>query len=88
MDEEIEEAEDVKVCRVEVGGKEYAFEVAETGGGFLFDGEELYAIITSESDNEFNALIVHEFSGTVPAGTLEVPADYELIDLEAAAAAQ
>ena len=84
MDKEIEDAEDVKVCKVEIDGKTYTFEVAETGGGFLFDGDELYAIINSESDEEFNALIVHEFSGNVPSGIFELPSDYELIDLMAA----
>lgn len=88
MDQEIEDAEDVKVCKVEIGGKEYTFEVAETGGGFLFDGDELYAIINPDSDEEFNALIVHEFSGSVPSGIFEVPSDYELIDLMAAMAAE
>ncbi|MDE6764266.1 MAG: hypothetical protein K2J73_11405 [Oscillospiraceae bacterium] len=86
MDKEIEDAEDVKVCKVEIGGKEYTFEVAETGGGFLFDEDKLYAIINSESSNEFNALIVHEFSGTVPSDIFELPSDYELIDLAAAMA--
>lgn len=88
MDKEIEEAEDVKVCTVEIGGKEYAFEIAETGGGFLFDGDELYAIINPDSSEDFNALIVHDFSGSVPSGVFEVPSDYELIDLEAAMAEQ
>lgn len=88
MDKEIEEAEDVKVCKVEIGGSEYTFEVAETGGGFLFDGDKLYAIINSESDDDLNALIVHDFSGTVPAGVFDVLSDYELIDLEAAMAEQ
>lgn len=88
MDKEIEDAEDVKVCKVEIGGKEYTFEVAETGGGFLFDGDKLYAIINPDSDEEFNALIIHEFSGTVPSGTFELPSDYELIDLAAAMAAE
>ena len=84
MDQEIEDAEDVKVCKVDIGGKTYTFEVAETGGGFLFDGDELYAIINPDSDEEFNALIVHEFSGNVPSGIFELPSDYELIDLMAA----
>ena len=83
MDKEIEDAEDVKVCKVEIGGKEYTFEVAETGGGFLFDGDELYAIINPESDADFNALVVHDFSGNVPSGIFELPSDYELIDLRA-----
>ena len=84
MDKEIEDAEDVKVCKVEIGGKMYTFEVAETGGGFLFDGDELYAIINPDSDEEYNALIIHEFSGNVPSGIFELPSDYELIDLMAA----
>lgn len=84
MDKEIEDAEDVKVCKVDIGGKTYTFEVAETGGGFLFDGDELYAIIDPDSDEEYNALIVHEFSGNVPSGIFELPSDYELVDLMAA----
>lgn len=88
INKEIEDAEDVKVCTVDIGGKEYTFEVAETGGGFLFDGDELYAIINLDSSEDFNALIVHDFSGSVPSGVFEVPSDYELIDLEAAMAEQ
>ena len=86
FDEEIEGAEDVKTCKVMIGGKEYTFETAENGGGFLFDGDELYAIISSESTDELNAIIVHDFSGSVPSDIFEVPSDYELIDLEAAMA--
>jgi len=88
FDEEIENAEDVKTCKVTIDGKEYTFEVAETGGGFLFDGDKLYAIINSESINDMNAIIVHEFSGTVPSDIFELPSDYELVDLEAAMAEQ
>ncbi|MDE6599469.1 MAG: hypothetical protein K2K34_05250 [Oscillospiraceae bacterium] len=84
MDKEIEDAEDVKVCKVDIGGKTYTFEVAETGGGFLFDGDELYAIINPESDADFNAQVVHEFSGNVPSVIFELPSDYELVDLMAA----
>lgn len=88
FDEEIEGAEDVKTCKVMIGGKEYTFETAENGGGFLFDGDELYAIISSESTDELNAIIVHDFSGSVPSDIFEVPSDYELIDLEAAMGAE
>ncbi|MDE5993745.1 MAG: hypothetical protein K2G87_11930, partial [Oscillospiraceae bacterium] len=62
------------------------FEVAETDGGFLFDGDELYAIISPDSGKEFNALIVHDFSGNVPSGIFEIPSDYEVVDLMAALA--
>lgn len=86
MDKEIEEAEDVKVCKVEIGGKTYTFEVADTDAGFLFDGDKLYAIISPDSDKEFNALIVHDFSGNVPSGVFEVPSGYEVVDLMAALA--
>ncbi len=41
IDKEIEEAEDVKTCKVTIDGKEYTFETAETGGGFLFDNDKL-----------------------------------------------
>ena len=88
FDEEIEGAEDVKTCKVMIGGKEYTFETAETGGGFLFDNDKLYAIINPVSGNEFNALIIHDFSGSVPSDIFEVPSDYELVDLEAAMAEQ
>ncbi len=86
MDKEIEDAEDVKVCKVEIGGKKYTFEVAETGGGFLFDGDKLYAIISPDSVKEFNALIIHDFSGSVPSGTFDIPSAYEVVDLMAALA--
>lgn len=88
IDKEIEEAEDVKTCKVTIDGKEYTFETAETGGGFLFDNDKLYAIINPVSGNEFNALIIHDFSSSVPSDIFEVPSDYELVDLEAAMAEQ
>ncbi len=88
FDEEIENAADLKTCKVTIDGREYTFETAENGGGFLFDGDKLYAIINSKSTNDLNALIIHDFSGSVPADIFEVPSDYELIDLEAAMGAE
>ncbi|MBQ7980855.1 MAG: hypothetical protein IJ305_04520 [Oscillospiraceae bacterium] len=79
VDEEIENAEDVKVCGVKVADKTYTFEVAETGGGFLFDeGDKLCAIISNDDDT---VLKVNDFTSEVPEGIFEVPSDYEIVDM-------
>lgn len=84
FDAETDNAADVLVTKVEIDGAEYTFEVAETGGGFLFDKDEnLVAIITNETDSEITALKVNEFSGSAPDSIFEVPSDYQLIDMEA-----
>lgn len=84
MDKEIESAADVKVCTVEIGGKEYSFETAGTGAGFLFDGDKLYAIIPADRSQELNALLINDFSSDVPGDIFDIPADYQLTDLSAA----
>ena len=87
FDAEIENAADVKVTSVEIGGEEYTFEVAETGGGFLFSKDEkLIAILSPEADSELTALKINEFTGDVPTDIFEIPSDYQLVDLEAALA--
>ena len=87
FDAETENAADVLVSKVEIDGVVYSFEIAETGGGFLFDkNNELVAIITNDTDAEFNGLKVNEFSGSAPDSLFEVPSGYQLIDLEAALA--
>lgn len=84
IDESIENAADVKVCKVEIGGKEYTFETADTGGGFLFDADgKLCAIISPDTDTDTNALVVNEFSGDAPDEIFELPADCTLVDMEA-----
>ena len=87
FDAEIDNAADVFVTKVEIDGKEYTFEVAETGGGFLFDKDEkLAAILSKDTSSELTALKINEFTGEAPAEVFEVPADYQLVDFEAALA--
>ncbi len=87
FDAEIDNAADVLVTKVEIGGEEHTFEVTETGGGFLFDkNEKLVAIFSNDADSELTALKINEFTGEAPAELFEVPADYQVVDLEAALA--
>lgn len=84
FDAETDNAADVLVTKVEIGGEEYTFEIAETGGGFLFDkNEKIVAILTNETDSELTALKVNDFSGSAPDKIFEIPSDYQLIDMEA-----
>lgn len=79
VDEEIKNAEDVKVCAVKVADEVYTFEVAETGGGFLFDkNDKLSAILSNDDDT---ILKVNDFSSEVPDDMFEVPSDYEIVDM-------
>lgn len=79
IDEEIDDAEDVMVCGVKVDGEVYTFEVAETGGGFLYDSKDkLCAIIADDDDT---VLKVNEFNADAPDDIFEVPSDYEVIDM-------
>jgi len=79
IDEEIADAEDVKVCAVKVADEVYTFEVAETGGGFLYNkSDKLCAII---SDDDDTVLKVNSFTSEAPDGVFAVPADYEIIDM-------
>ena len=84
FDAEMEKAADVKVTAVEIGGEKHTFEIAETGGGFLFDkNEKLLAILSPDTSTEMTALKVNEFTGTAPDSLFEIPSDYQLIDMEA-----
>ncbi len=87
FDAEIENAADVKSAKLEIGGEDYTFEVAETGGGFLFDKDEkIVAILSNDTESELTALKINEFTGEAPAELFEIPADYQVVDLEAALA--
>lgn len=79
IDEEIADAEDVKVCAVKVADEVYTFEVVETGGGFLFDKSDKLSAIVSEDDDTI--LKVNDFSSDVPDEVFEVPSDYEIMDM-------
>jgi|GEM_PF-2059676 len=84
FDAEMENAADVKVTAVEIGGEKHTFEIAETGGGFLFDKDEkLLAILSPDTSAEMTALKVNEFTGTAPDSLFEISPDYQLIDMEA-----
>ena len=79
IDEEISDAEDVKVCAVKVADEVYTFEIAETGGGFLFDGSDKLSAIISDDDD--TVLKVNDFSADVPDEVFNVPSDYEIVDM-------
>ncbi len=87
FDAETENAGDVKVATVEIGGEEYKYELAETGGGFLYSKDEkLFAILTDE-DEGLSALKINEFSAEAPDSVFELPSDYQMIDMDAMLAA-
>lgn len=79
IDEEIDDAEDVMVCGVKVDGEVYTFEVAETGGGFLYDSKDKLCAIVAEDDD--TVLKINEFNADAPDDIFEVPSDYEVIDM-------
>lgn len=79
IDEEIDDAEDVMVCGVKVDGEVYTFEVAETGGGFLYDSKDKLCAIVADDDD--TVLKVNEFNADAPDDIFEVPSDYEVIDM-------
>lgn len=79
IDEEIDDAEDVMVCGVKVDGEVYTFEVAETGGGFLYDGKDKLCAIVADDDD--TVLKVNEFNADAPDDIFEVPSDYEIVDM-------
>ncbi len=84
FDAETENAEDVKVTKVDIDGKEYTLEIAETGGAFLFDKNEKITAIIAEENGAPIALKVNDFSGDTPDELFEVPSGYEIIDIDAA----
>lgn len=79
IDEEIDDAEDVMVCGVKVDGEVYTFEVAETGGGFLYDSKDKLCAIVADDDD--TVLKINEFNADAPDDIFEVPSDYEVIDM-------
>lgn len=79
IDEEIDDAEDVMVCGVKVDGDVYTFEVAETGGGFLYDSKDKLCAIVAEDED--TVLKVNEFNADAPDDIFEVPSGYDIIDM-------
>ena len=77
------DSEKIGVCKVQIDGKEYVFEYSEEAKmGYLFEEDgNLVAIAYADDTYEFSALVINEFSGTVPAGVYDIPDDYELVDL-------
>jgi len=71
---------DIKVCTVNIGGKDYTFEHDGLSMGILFDGDKIYAIV----DGSEGVLMIDEFTADVPDGIFEIPADYYIEDLSVA----
>ncbi len=84
FDAETANAEDVKTTKVEIGGKEYTLEIAETQGVFLFDKNEKIVAILAEEGGTVNAFKINEFTGDAPDELFKVPSGYEIIDIDAA----
>jgi outer membrane lipoprotein-sorting protein len=66
-----------------VKGKTLPYEEYELDSAtmkYYFDGNDLYAIETKDSDTNTVALmIIHEFSTNIPADMFDIPADYEIM---------
>ena len=77
------DSEKIGVCKVQIDGKEYVFEYSEEAKmGYLFETDgNLVAIAYADNTYDFDALVINEFSGNVPAGVYDIPDDYELVDL-------
>lgn len=84
FDAETENADDVKVAKLDIDGKEYTLEIADTGGAFLFDNNDKIKAIIVEENGSPNALKINDFSGDTPDELFEVPSGYQIIDIDSA----
>lgn len=84
FDAETENADDVKVAKLDIDGKEYTLEIADTGGAFLFDNNEKIKAIIVEENGSPNALKINDFSGDTPDELFEVPSGYQIVDIDSA----
>lgn len=66
---------------VEIDGEAYIFEnLEEIGVLFHMDGE-IYAILNGGEDEALQILLVNEMSSNIPEGILELPTDYDIVDM-------
>ena len=84
FDAETENADDVKVAKLDIDGEEYTLEIADTGGAFLFDNNDKIKAIIVEENGSPNALKINDFSGDTPDELFEVPSGYQIIDIDSA----
>lgn len=84
FDAETENAEDVKVTKLDIDGEEYTLEIADTGGAFLFDKNEKIKAIIIEENGSPNGLKINDFSSDTPDELFEVPSGYQIVDLDSA----
>lgn len=84
FDAETENADDVKVAKLDIDGKEYTLEIADTGGAFLFDNNEKIKAIIVEENGSPMALKINDFSGDTPDELFEVPSGYQIVDIDSA----
>jgi len=84
FDAETENAEDVKVAKLDIDGKEYTLEIADTGGAFLFDKNEKITAIIIEENGSPNGLKINDFSSDTPDELFEIPSGYQIVDLDSA----
>lgn len=84
FDAETENADDVKVAKLDIDGKEYTLEIADTGGAFLFDNNDKIKAIIVEENGSPMALKINDFSGDTPDELFEVPSGYQIIDIDSA----
>lgn len=78
------ELDEIKAAAVLIGGTEYVFEFSGSGGMIFDGGGKLRAMVSKESSNGINTMIVNEFGSTVPDGAFDIPDDYTIVDLETA----
>ena len=84
FDAETENADDVKVAKLDIDGKEYTLEIADTGGAFLFDNNDKIKAIIVEENGSPMALKINDFSGDTPDELFEVPSGYQIVDIDSA----
>lgn len=84
FDAETENADDVKVAKLDIDGKEYTLEIADTGGAFLFDNNDKIKAIIVEENGSPMALKINDFSGDTPDELFDVPSGYQIIDIDSA----
>lgn len=75
------ETEKSEYADVEIDGEEYIFQNLEEIGVLFHTDGEIYAVINSDADETVRAFLVNEMSSTIPEGILELPKDYEIIDM-------
>lgn len=75
------ETEKSEYADVEIDGEEYVFQNLEEIGVLFHTDGEIYAVINGDADETVKAFLVNEMSSNIPEGILELPTDYEIIDM-------